>query len=272
MLPEPTTAAGQAGLAAVLDAPDTAVIAVDFDGTLAPIVPRPEDARPAPGAIEVLRALAPQVARLAIVTGRAAGEAVRLGGLDAVGGIEVLGHYGLERWRDGRLESPEPTPAVDEAREVLTALVAAAADGVHLEDKHHSLVVHTRPSADPAAALADLLPRVTELAERLGLETVPGRMVVEVRPPGVDKGLAVRRLVEEVDARAVVYCGDDLGDLPAYAAVEVVRSAGGAGLTVASAGDDAPSELADRADLVLRGPEQVVAFLRAVAAELPQRG
>jgi trehalose 6-phosphate phosphatase len=266
---QPRTPAGAAGLAAVLDSPSAAVVAVDFDGTLAPIVARPEDARPAAGALKALTALCGAVGRCAVVTGRGAEEAVRLGGLDAVPGLEVLGHYGLQRWVGGRLQTPPPSAAVDEARTTLAALVAGAAEGVHLEDKEHSLVVHTRPAADPAGALAALIPQVTAVADRLGLETVPGRFVVEVRPPGVDKGLAVRRLVEEVSATAVVYVGDDLGDLPAFAAVEAFRNHGGAGLTVASVGPDAPPDLAERADLVLDGPEAVVAFLAAVAARLP---
>jgi trehalose 6-phosphate phosphatase len=93
-------------------------------------------------------------------------------------------------------------------------------------------------------------------------------MVVELRPPGVDKGTAVRRLAGERDARAIVYIGDDVGDLAAFAAVEELRQRGGAGLTAASvdpAGDDAPAELAARADLVLAGPPAVVAFLTALA-------
>jgi trehalose 6-phosphate phosphatase len=268
-LPRPRTPAGVTGLEALLADPRSAVVAVDFDGTLAPIVERPEDARPAEGALAALSALCERIGTCAVVTGRAATEAVRLGGLDGVRHLQVLGHYGLQRWADGRLDSPAPLPAIEQARPLLADLVTAAADGVHLEDKEHSLVVHTRPAADPTAALAGLQPRVAEIAARLGLEVVPGRFVVELRPPGVDKGLAVRRLLDEHDARVALYVGDDLGDLPAYDAVESLRARGGAGMTVASLGSDAPPELADRADLVLDGPDAVVAFLTELAAALP---
>ena len=132
-------------------------------------------------------------------------------------------------------------------------------------------MVHTRPAADPAAALEALTPTVEQVARDLGLETVPGRYVVEVRPPGVDKGVAVRRLVERHGARAVVYVGDDLGDLPAYDAVERLRSEGVAGLTVASAGADAPPQLATRADVVVDGPVGVVAMLQALATAIAER-
>lgn len=271
MLTEPTTEAGERGLAAVLADPARAVVAVDFDGTLAPIVERPEDARPAAGAVEALAALAVVVGRCAVVTGRGAEDVVRLGGLDVVDRLHVLGHYGLEEWSGGQLQSPEPVAGVDEVRRRLPELLSDAPEGVHVEDKHHSLVVHTRPTADPAAALAELTPALQSLAAATGLETVPGRFVLELRPPGVDKGAALRRIVSSYDARAVVYVGDDVGDLAAFDTVAALRSESVPGLTVASVDpelDDAPRELAERADLVLAGPRAVVAWLTALAAAI----
>lgn len=271
-LTEPATADGERGLAAVLAEPSRAVVAVDFDGTLAPIVERPEDARPAAGAVDALTALAASVGRLAVVTGRGAEDVVRLGGLDAVPRLHVFGHYGLEEWSGGTLSSPDPLPAVDEVRRRLPDLLADAPEGVHVEDKTHSVVVHTRPAADPAGALATLTASLQSLADETGLETVPGRFVVELRPPGVDKGGAVHRIVSSYDARSVIYVGDDLGDLAAFDAVESLRHGGAVpGLTVASvdpAHDDSPRELADRADLVLAGPDAVVAWLAALAAAI----
>jgi trehalose 6-phosphate phosphatase len=267
-LPEPTTDVGRAGLAALIAEPSSAVIAVDFDGTLAPIVTRPEDARAVAGAVDSLTALASRVAAVAVVTGRSAGDLIAITGMDAVPQVRVLGHYGLEEWYDGELHSPDPSPAVDQARMQLRPLLAQAPRGVHVEDKRHSLVVHTRPAADPAGTLGRLTPALERLAAELGLETVPGRMVLELRPAGVDKGIAVRRLFDEVNASTLLYVGDDLGDLAAFAAVEEARARGLTGLTVASvdpALDDAPAALAAQADLVLAGPQVVVEFLAALA-------
>lgn len=271
-LPEPTTAAGRAGLAALLAEPARAVVAVDYDGTLAPIVPRPEDARPAQGAVAALAAVARGVGAVVIVTGRPVAAVLQLASLRDVphlGRLVVLGHYGFERWdaATDEMVTPEVPAGVEQARQELPALLAVTGTGATVEDKESSLVVHTRRTADPHGALAALRAPVLELAERTGLELTPGRFVLELRPPGIDKGSALRGFVAEQRAGSVLFAGDDLGDLPAYAAVEGLRADGIAGVTVCSGSDEVP-EVAERADLVVAGPPGVVAFMRALAAAI----
>jgi trehalose 6-phosphate phosphatase len=268
-LPRPGTAEGQAGLDALLTRPGRALIATDFDGTLAPIVADPRAARALPGAVPALARLAPAVGTLAVITGRPAAEAVAYGGLDAVPGLIVLGHYGGQRWQDGELSEPGSSPAVQAARQALPDLLAGAGapDGTWVEDKGHALAVHVRRTADPGSALAALRGPLGVLAERLGLAAEPGRMVIELRPPGVDKGTALSRLAGERAAGAVLFCGDDLGDLAAFAAVRDLRDHGLPGCTVASASAESPQVQAD-ADLVVQGPEEIVALLAVLAAEM----
>jgi trehalose 6-phosphate phosphatase len=258
-------------VAALLTDPGSALIALDFDGTLAPIVERPEDSRLAAGALEVLDLLASTVGQLAVISGRAADEVVRLGGLEGVKGLRVLGHYGLQNWRDGRLDTPPPGAAVALAREQLPELLAGAPEGVYVEDKQHSVVVHTRPAASPQQALDDIAPALRRLAAQVGLEVVPGRFVLELRPAGVDKGAALRELVADVGATTVIYVGDDVGDLPAFRAVAELRESGTVeGLAVVAVGssDEVPAELREAADLELPGPEAVVAWLAGLATML----
>lgn len=267
-LVEPSTPEGRAGLGALLADPGRALVALDFDGTLAPVVARPADARPAPGAVQALVDLARVVGTVAVITGRPVETVLGLAGLRGLPGLEglvVLGHYGLERWDAGTgvLETPAPAPGVEVARGELPRLLREAPPGVDVEDKHHALVVHTRRADRPDEALAALRPALVRLAEATGLEAAPGRMVVELRPPGVDKGAALRRLVEERRPGAVLFAGDDLGDLPAFETVVALRATGTPGLTVASASDEV-GELAARADLVVDGPHEVVALLRAL--------
>lgn len=271
-LPDPRTAEGAAGLSALLAEPARSIVALDYDGTLAPIVDRPEDARPAPGALEALARLARSVGVVVLITGRPARQVVDLAGLASAPGLStlrVLGQYGLQRWdaRSGRVESPEPLPGVGLARERLTALLADAPDGVVVEDKEQALVVHFRRAADPDAAFSRYREPVTALAHEVGLEPHPGRRVLELRPPGFDKGGALRGLVEEREARAVLFAGDDVGDLAAFDAVEAGRAHGVPGLLVCSASPEVTG-LAERADLVVDGPEGVVDLLNRLAAVL----
>ncbi|WP_328538115.1 trehalose-phosphatase [Streptomyces sp. NBC_00344] len=270
-LPTPATAAGREGLAAFLARPEKAVVALDFDGTLADIVPDPEQARAHPDVVPALAALAPRVASVAVVTGRPAGVAVRYGGFAGVSGLEhlvVLGHYGAERWDavSGAVNAPAPHPGVAAVRAGLPGYLdgIGAWRGTWIEDKGQAIAVHTRRATDPRAAFEALRQPLAVLAARHGLIVEPGRMVLELRPPGVDKGVALTEYVREVGAGSVVYAGDDLGDLPAFDAVGKLRSEGVPGLLVCS-GDNEVPELAARADLPLPGPGAVAAFLAELA-------
>jgi trehalose 6-phosphate phosphatase len=262
----PRTAEGKAGLAAIRRELARALIATDFDGTLAPIVADPREARADPEAVAGLRGLAGLVGTLAVITGRPAEEAVELGAFGEVPGLIVLGHYGGERWEDGALTAPDPPPGVEAARGRLPGVLAdtGTAEGVWVEDKGSALAVHTRRAADPAGALAALREPLAGLAADMGLVVEPGRLVIELRPPGMDKGAALTSLVAEREAGPVLFAGDDLGDLAAFAAVRALRGDGHPGLTVCSASGEV-SELAAEADLVVDGPGGVAALLGSLA-------
>ncbi|MEV6594672.1 trehalose-phosphatase [Streptomyces acidicola] len=273
-LPEPVTAAGRDALDAILARPGRVVVGLDFDGTLAPIVPDPEQSRAHPEAVPALAALAPKVASVAVITGRPAGVAVHHGGFAGVAGLEhlvVLGHYGVERWDavTGTVTAPPAHPGVAAVRAELPGVLerAGAREGTWIEEKGRAVAVHTRRAADPQAAFEALREPLSELATRHGLVVEPGRMVLELRPPGMDKGVALREYVREVGAEAVLYAGDDLGDLPAFTAVEDLRAEGVPGLLVCS-GSNEVTALAKRADLVVDGPAGVVRLLGGMAAAM----
>lgn len=254
----PRTAAGRAGLAAVRASPSGALVALDYDGTLAPIVADPALAGAAAGAPAALAALTARGVRLVVVTGRPAATAVALGGFGGLAGLVVLGQYGLERWADGQTTSPEPLPGLPAARSGLSAM------GLAYEDKGLSLVVHTRGSADPLGAQAALLAPLSELGQRVGLEVHAGRLVIELRPPGFDKRAALLAAAAPLPG-AVLYAGDDVGDGPAFDAVDELRARGVPGVTVFSDSSEGPAALRERADLVVDGPAGVVALLAEIA-------
>jgi len=240
-------------------------VALDYDGTLAPIARDPSSAVPAAGAVDALVRLAGLVGRLAIVTGRPAEVVVALAGLHRVPGLVVLGQYGAERWSAGEVSLTPALPGIDVARAELPALVAQ--HGAVVEDKRLALVVHTRTAPDPAGAQAALTAPLAELAVRVGLELHRGRFVLELRPPGFDKRgalLSAAALADPAGPSAVLFAGDDVGDGAAYDAVDELRAAGVPCVTVFSDSEEGPAELRDRADLVVDGPPGVVSLLRSL--------
>jgi len=230
-------------------------ICLDFDGTIAPIVEDPAAARPLPGIVELLGPLADRYAALALISGR---PATYLASHAAAPGVRYLGMYGLEEIVEGRVQvDPRleaARPAVEAAREELAGDPAVTASGAHLEDKRYAVAVHTRRVAEPGRWAGPIGQAAAGTAARHGLEVVPGRMVWELRPQvHSDKGDAVRRVVAESGAGALVVAGDDLGDLPGFA----VAAELGGGLRVVAGSAEAPAELLDAADLVVDGPEGV---------------
>lgn len=268
------TAEGARGLAAILSDPAGAVIALDFDGTLSPIVPDPAAARVHPDAPAALVELGALVGTVLVVTGRPAGVVIEYGrppdgpALADVPGLVVLGQYGVERWEKGEVTSPPPPPGVERARAELPGLLGRLGmDDVWVEDKGRALAVHTRRAADPEGSFRALREPLDELAAATGLVVEPGRFVLELRPPGMDKGRALTAFLAERAARSVLYAGDDLGDLAAF---DAVRACGLPGVTVCS-GSTEVTALAERADLVVDGPEGVVSLLRALVLKLRER-
>lgn len=266
---------------ALVAAASSAVVGLDFDGTLSPIVEDPEAARIHPDAGEVLTALAAQVAGIAVITGRPARQVLALGDLDEVGNriaetgrdLHVFGQYGNERWASTspRIVSPRPPRGLAAfLRELPGELRRADAAGAFVEEKGLAVAVHTRRLPDGPQAFERLLPVLGDLAERHGLAVEPGRLVVEVRAPGMNKGRVVRTLVEDLDAGAFLFAGDDLGDVEAFEAVAELRERGLATLLVCS-GSDEQHALAALADVVVDGPDGVLDLLRTLTADARSR-
>lgn len=259
--------ASQRHYAEVVAAAHGAVIGLDYDGTLAPIVEDPREATIHPDMPQVLRELCEIAQTVAIITGRPARQAVSLGSLDEIAdacpNLVVLGQYGNETWTtvERRVVSPAPPPGVAGFLRELPAVFRALGLDPWVEQKGIAVAVHTRRLADPSAAYRTLLPALANVARRHDLVLEPGRFVIEARARGMDKGVALRNLVARTDPTAVVFAGDDLGDLQAFAEVQSLRDGGLAALKVCS-GSPEETRIAEAADVILDGPDGVAAFFR----------
>jgi trehalose 6-phosphate phosphatase len=253
-----------ATIAALTAHPRQTALLVDFDGSLAPIVDRAEDARPLPAAIAVLERLATRLRRVGVVSGRPVGYLVtHLPLPDAV----YVGLYGMEQVVNGqRMVDPRVEPyldgvarAVDELRTRLPANLIEPKSGV-------SVTVHWRPEPERAEEIRAI---ASVLARRYGLAQLRTRMAVELRPPvPVDKGDAVRTLI--AGCRTGAFAGDDTGDLPAFSSLTDAVRAGTLerAVRIGVTSSEAPPELAAAVDILVDGPGGLVALLERVADEI----
>jgi trehalose 6-phosphate phosphatase len=224
--------------------PERAAILLDVDGTLAPIVARPEDAAVPDGTRAVLRSLVDRYGLVGAITGRPSEEAARL--VD-VPGIEMAGKHGLE---------------LEEIDEVWHERMLSLATAVpyRFEDKGVSVSFHYREAEDEEAARAEL-ETVAAQAEALGLKARFGRKVLELLPPvAAHKGTAVLRMLELAGLSRALYAGDDTTDLDGFAALDGLEL----GVRVAVDSPEAPPELSARADVVVDSPAGLVELLRTL--------
>ena len=230
-----------------------------------------------PDGPRVLGELAACVRAVVVITGRPARQVVALGHLEHVADelpadaeLMVMGQYGNERWdsRSRAFTSPEPPAGLSAFRDELPGLLAAQdAEAAFVEEKGLAVAVHTRRLPDAAAAYARLEAALGEAVERHGLGLEPGRMVLEVRAPGMHKGRAVHAALAEHHAGAVLVAGDDLGDREAFEAVRGLRDQGLPTLLVCS-GSEEQTALAELSDVVVDGPSGVLGLLARFAEDV----
>lgn len=230
-------------LARLAEDPTKAALFLDVDGVLAPIVPRPEDARVPDETREELRRLNERYALVACISGRSTADAQRVVGVPE---LVYVGNHGLD------LDSE--AAGWGERLQRFLADVAWPAT----ENKQLTASLHYRGSPDEGAARA-ALEEVKTRAEREGFVARFGRKVLEVLPPvDVHKGTAVRHLLAERSLRRALYAGDDTTDLDGFRALDGLDVS----VRIAVASQEGPAELREAADLTVGGPQELLAVLR----------
>ena len=253
------------------------VVGLDFDGVLSPIVEDPAQAHIHADAHDVLLPLATKALAVAVITGRPARQALALGGLDDIGAeiaqqgseLYLFGQYGNERWSstNRRVISPRPPHGLASFTADLPRLLRRyGAEKAHIEEKGLAVAVHTRRLPDPELTFESLLPALREQAARHDLVVEPGKQVIEIRSPGMHKGIVVEKLVEELGAGGFVFVGDDLGDVEAFEAVAAL-SKGGLPTLLACSASDEESALVRLSDVLVHGPEGVLELLRQLTSD-----
>jgi trehalose 6-phosphate phosphatase len=238
-------AAGTALLERLAAEPEKAALFLDFDGVLAPIVSRPDDAAAPPETRSELERLVGRYALVSVVSGRSGDDVRRRVGVE---GVLCIGSHGLEI----DPEAPRWRPRI--------RAFAAETGWPDTELKDLTVSFHFRNADDEGEAVR-ALEAVADRARAEGLTARFGRKVLEVLPPlDSNKGEAVRRLLADTGARRALVAGDDTTDLDSFHAVDGLELA----VRVAVAADESPALLRDAADVVVGSTEEFLELLRAL--------
>jgi len=230
-----------------------ALVAVDFDGTLSPIVDDPAEARPLDGVPDALDRLSSSYGEVAVISGRPLDFLERW--FPPPSGVTLVGLYGLEVRRRG---SRQDHPSSGVWRETMADVAGLArlqgpAD-MDVELKGLSITLHYRRHPEIADKVEEW---AAQMAPPAGLRVRPAKMSVELHPPiDEDKGTVLRRLASD-HGGPVLFAGDDVGDLPAFDYLDGLAATGRAVLRIAVDGPEVPDDLSRRADLLLDGPAAV---------------
>ena len=253
-------------------------LVTDVDGTISPIMARPEEAFVLPGAREALIGLRQRLPVVAVVSGRSVLDARKMVDVD---GLIYVGNHGLEIWGHAGPETvPEARPWVSrlsavledvhkglQARGVAIANQPGSAEtGVLIENKGATASLHYRVATDPDAARSTLLEILARCALTSGVRIEEGRMVINLLPPlMVTKGSAVTWLVREHRLDRLVYLGDDITDAHAFKALAILRQTPGVQtLGIGVVGAETPPSVRQLADATVNSVEAVAELLCGV--------
>jgi trehalose 6-phosphate phosphatase len=250
-------------------------VVTDIDGTISAIAPTPAEAMVDPGAKAALALLAERLAVVAVVSGRAPQDGAAMVGLPE---LIYVGNHGLERVARGtpwtHPLAAAAQPAIAAALTEIESAARAAADVPWLlvENKGVTGTIHYRLAPDQIAAAALLEPLARAAATQHGLRLTLGRMIFEVRPAlAVNKGTAIRELVQDLGLHGIVFFGDDVTDVDAFRALRELREAGEAAtLRVGVLGPETSPAVLAEIDVSVNGVAACAATLLALAARLAE--
>jgi trehalose 6-phosphate phosphatase len=214
----------------------------DIDGTISKTAPTPRQAEVSPQCRHYLSALYHQLALVAAISGRPAGEVRNMVGVE---GIVYIGNHGLERWVKGhpRLhEEVRDYPGIIKAvtRELAPLL---SREGIIIEDKGATASIHYRLCREPQAARREIMTALGKSTHARGLRIIHERM--------------------EYNLRGGIYLGDDLTDIDAFRAVHAAtHDLKFQGFAIGITSHEMPERLAREADFTLDGVEDVERFLK----------
>ena len=262
----------QDALAPYIETCGETAIFLDLDGTLAPIIPRPDEVAVPNSISRLVRNLSHMYFAVTVVSGRPATEARRITGNSE---LAYIGNHGFETMLPGHavVVSDEARPYVSKIRELVDfsrSLEELIDSGIWLEDKTATMSFHFRRAPDPEAARALIQKIIYPKIGELGLDPREGRMVIEIRPPlPIDKGVAVGQVLDRLGVRQAIYIGDDTTDIDAFRELRSRRKRKYKTVCVGVISGEMPKELPKYSDLMVQRVSGVEMALQILTGEEP---
>ncbi|MEN6592683.1 MAG: trehalose-phosphatase [Methanobacterium sp.] len=194
----------------------TALI-TDIDGTISKIAPTPEQAQISPSMRSILIKLRNKFKLVAFISGRSVFDAQRMVGID---GMLYVGSHGLEYLKNGErnteIDLEKYLPSLKKTFEEIKTCDLAQIPGIVFEDKQLCLSFHYRQCENPKEVREKIIDALRSFPETKKLQITQGRKVVDIRPPGHDKGLILEKIIQRYQLKKVIYLGDDITDSDAF--------------------------------------------------------
>ncbi len=236
----------------------------DMDGTLSPIVEKPDEAYVTKKNRSLLKELNNFVKLVAIVSGRELNDLMKIVNLPE---LVYVGSHGMQRWINGSVVVlPEVKQARGNLEKVISILNKQLEDNMFVEDKDITISLHYRRSATPELIEQKYQPIVQDLASTYNLHIENGRKVFEFRPPvNIDKGTILQDLVNENSLNTFIYLGDDTSDARAMKkGIELRKNSQYKFVSIGVESEEMASEVRDNSDLLARGVSDIESLLEYI--------
>ena len=241
----------------------------DIDGTLAPIVERPEGARITRRCRDLLQRLIGEGVRVALITGRSLDVAHSLAGLE---GVAYAASHGLEFWIDGSTEAVDVGTYAALVERVIADVGHLRVLGIAIEDKRTGVAFHYRQTGSEEAARLEIERALGSSEAARRFRRIEGRKVIELRPDvEASKGTAARRLAHQLGVRSIICVGDDRTDVDMFRAVSALAAEGIRARSLAVMSPEIHPDVLEAADYSIEGVEGVEWLLGEILKDFRQK-
>lgn len=235
----------------------------DVDGTLSEIVPEPDAAIIDDDILDLLNIMKNKFQLLVFITGRTI-KNVR--NMINIPGALYVGNHGMEYQKNSKIISdPQTSHFKTEIGEIEKKLRNNLnLSGIIFENKKTSLTIHYRMHKNQEMARISILNEIKLLNISKEFKISEGKKIIEIKPlSGNNKGTIIHRIVEDYKIKQMIYCGDDITDIDAFKAIELLNlKTSFKGISIAVLSNETPSSVLDNAHYYVNSIQELKSFIK----------